>query len=195
LLYGSGSAPVGPQSVPIYLIIDSRSVNSGILKTNGWDFSARYSLKTALGKWNFADTFTYVADYRQSLVPGSALVGYLNTYGYPVRFSTRAQIGWEKNGASANLFVNYTNPYTNTQVTPNVTIASTTTFDLTLGYDMGPRPGSYGLDNLSFQVSAQNLFDRKPPFALVNVPPTQTFDTQNASAIGRLISLNIQKRW
>ena len=194
VLYGSGSSPVGPQNTPIYLLIDSRSVNSGVVKTSGWDFSAKYNLKTSVGNWTFADTFTYVSKFRQSLLTGSPLVGYLNTYGYPLRFSTRAQVGWEKDGASANAFVNYANAYSNTQVTPNLEISAYTTLDLTLGYDMGSRPGSVALDNLSFQLSVRNLFDRKPPDALVG-NPAQAFDTQNASAIGRMFAINVQKKW
>ena len=151
-------------------------------------------MKTSVGNWTFADTFTYVSKFRQSLLTGSPLVGYLNTYGYPLRFSTRGQVGWEKDGASANAFVNYANAYNNTQVTPNLEISAYTTLDLTLGYDMGSRPGSVALDNLSFQLSVRNLFDRKPPFALVG-NPAQAFDTQNASAIGRMFAINVQKKW
>jgi iron complex outermembrane receptor protein len=194
LLYGTGSAPAGPQSVPIYLLIDSRSTNGGEVKTKGFDISARYSRDSSWGTWTVSDASTIVTSFEQSLLPGTPLIDYLNTFNNPLKFVTRAQFGWQKRQLSANLFANYTNSYTNTQVSPNVSIAAYKTFDLTLAYETGTANSVRGFGGIRVQLNAQNLADSDPPYALVG-NPAQRFDTQNASAIGRLVSLTIEKKW
>lgn len=192
VLYGSGSTPAGPQSIPVFLLIDARSVNSGEVRSSGLDLSVRYRFPTSIGTWTLADAATYVTSFKQSLLPGSPLVTQLNNYGYPLRFGNRASVGWDRDGVSANLYMNYGNAYNNTQVSPNTRIAANTTFDMSLGYAWGATSGAW-LKDLSVQLSARNLFDRRPPYALVG-NPAQTFDTQNASAIGRMVSVNLQKK-
>jgi len=86
-------------------------------------------------------------------------------------------------------FLNYTDSYRDeTNVSP---IASWTTVDVTVKYlfnaDSGP------LADLSLLVAANNLMDRRPPFVLN--PVAINFDGANANALGRMISIQLSKRW
>jgi outer membrane receptor protein involved in Fe transport len=86
-------------------------------------------------------------------------------------------------------FLNYTNSYRDeSNVSP---IASWTTVDVTLKYlfdaDSGP------LANLSLLTAANNITDRRPPFVLN--PVGINFDGANANALGRMISIQLSKRW
>jgi outer membrane receptor protein involved in Fe transport len=85
--------------------------------------------------------------------------------------------------------LNYTDSYAD--ATSGSPIASWTTVDVTLKYlfnaDSGP------LADLSLLVAANNLMDRSPPFVLNSVGIN--FDGANANALGRVISIQLAKRW
>ena len=91
------------------------------------------------------------------------------------------------------MFGNYLDGYTNlTNATPQK-IHSWTTFDLQIGY----RFGKAGTDHdLSIALSATNLFDRDPPKAAYFLGPFSVgFDPDNASPLGRVVSLTVTKKW
>ena len=196
LLYGAGSAPVGPQNTPVYALVESLSHNGGILKTDGIDFSFRYTWDTAVGTWLVDDTFTYVLGYKQALLPTVPLVDYLNQLNFPLRFQTRAHAGWRQGHWGVDAHLNYQNGYENTSVSPVVDIGSYTTVDARVTYDTGDLGGGNWLSNFSVSLNALNLFDRDPPYARVTQGvAVQNFDSQNASPVGRFVSLQIAKRW
>jgi outer membrane receptor protein involved in Fe transport len=71
--------------------------------------------------------------------------------------------------------------------------ASFNTFDTTVRYETGP--GRDMWSGLELALSAQNLFNREPPFyapAQAAFPP---YDSTNYSAIGRFVSLSVAKRF
>jgi outer membrane receptor protein involved in Fe transport len=75
-----------------------------------------------------------------------------------------------------------------------VEIGSWTTADIQLGYDLG-RSGV--LKGARVLLSVQNVFDRDPPF-VKDSPASVTglhYDSTNASAVGRFISLQLVKDW
>jgi iron complex outermembrane receptor protein len=192
-VYGTASGPSAGRTIPVAVLFDLRSVNTGLVETDGLDFTLRYSWQTKWGRWRIADSSTYVSGFKQSLLTGTPSTEYVNTYGFPVRFRSRAQLGFEKGGANINMFVDYVNSYANTQISPRVSVASTTIVDLNLGYSFGERKQADGLGRFSVQLNTQNLFNRKPPYALVG-SPAQTYDSQNASVIGRLVTLSVEAR-
>ncbi|MBC2778914.1 TonB-dependent receptor domain-containing protein [Parasphingopyxis marina] len=193
-LYGSGSAPVGPQNTAVYALIDGLSHNTGIVQTDGIDVSLQYSFDTDIGTFSIGDTFSYVFNYDQSLLSSAPLQDFLNQVDFPLRFVNRAQLGYAVEGFAANVFVNYQNGYDNTTVTPAARVESYTTFDLTVTFDTGDRPDMRALRNMRFAFSAQNLFDADPPFArVVQGAAVQNYDSQNASPLGRLLSFQITK--
>nr|WP_156133365.1 hypothetical protein [Massilia sp. JS1662] len=50
----------------------------------------------------------------------------------------------------------------------------------------------YGFGGTVLALSAQNLFDRAPQVVLNG---TSSWDSQNASAIGRFVSIPLTKSW
>jgi iron complex outermembrane recepter protein len=194
-LYGSGSAPGPGQTNPVYVLIDSLSNNTGVLETDGIDFSIRYSLETGLGTWTFADTLTYVLKYDQALVSALPLSDFVNQVNFPLQFQTRAHVGWNRGHWSVNAFVNYQNAYDNGSGAARVGIGSYTTVDGNLTWNSGEL-GNEWLSDLSVSLHALNLLDEEPPFARVTQGAAiQNFDSQNASPVGRLLALQVSKRW
>jgi iron complex outermembrane receptor protein len=185
---GSASEPAGG----IKFIQDGRRYNAGVVKTSGIDLTTRYDWRTALGKLNAGVTANYVLSYKQQFTPTTPVVdGLLNTLNNPMRLRARAEFGWAGENARANLFANYTNAYTNNTLATLPKVASSTTWDLTAQYDIGKLIGG-SFKELRASVSAQNLFDRDPPYVQNS---TLAFDPQNFSAIGRLVSFTVSTKF
>lgn len=192
-----------PQTFPpqlVNLIVNGTRQNVGEALTDGLDFSVKKLWDSPFGQWLTAINGTYVLKYDYSLVPGAPLLNVLNTVqgsgnAYPLRFTARAQFGWHNSGFSANGFLNYHNSYTNTAAPaglPNESIASYTTLDVTVGYDTGKSPSLRALQDFSVSLSAINVTNRLPPFALIG---TQDFDSTTGGPLGRLLTLELRKKF
>ena len=98
---------------------------------------------------------------------------------------------------SALAFLNFENSYTNTQVTPTETIGSFTTIDVNAVYDLGKAFASPLTKDFTVTLHVNNLFDRNPPY--VNIPVSANggggFDPGAASAVGRLVSIGLRKKF
>jgi iron complex outermembrane receptor protein len=195
-LYGTGSAPGAGQTNPVYVLIDSLSNNTGILETDGIDFSVRYRWQSSWGNWTVGDTLTYVLSYDQALVSTSPLTDFLGQINFPLKFQTRAHLGWNLDNWSANAFVNYQDSYDNTAFRPTVKVDSFTTVDLTVAWDSGDLGAGNWLSNMVISLNGLNILDEEPPFArFAQGPAIQNFDSQNASAVGRFMALQVTKKW
>lgn len=194
-----GPTPTFPPQL-VNLIVNGRRQNVGEALTDGLDLSVRKVWSTSWGDWSTGLSGTYILKYDYAVVPGLPLVNVLNTVqgsgnAYPLRFTARGQLGWSKFGFDVNAFVNFHNSYTNTappSPLPNQTIASYTTVDLTAAYNTGDHAPWSGFNNMTVSVSALDLFNRLPPFALVG---TQDFDSTTGGPLGRLVTIELRKRF
>ncbi|MEJ1961259.1 MAG: hypothetical protein WDO56_06835 [Gammaproteobacteria bacterium] len=87
--------------------------------------------------------------------------------------------------------------YTDTTVVPNDSIASMTTFDLSLALHLDQLSDSALLSGTTTRFNALNVFDRAPPYtnggggAINGVH----YDVGNASPLGRFLSVEVRKSW
>ena len=76
-----------------------------------------------------------------------------------VKRKGRFSLGWNLEPVNVSVFVNHTGGFTNTTITPNQSVKSFTTIDLSV---------SFTLDRLiqgaSIQFRGANVFDKDPPF-------------------------------
>ncbi|MFP1132987.1 TonB-dependent receptor domain-containing protein [Asticcacaulis sp. W401b] len=107
----------------------------------------------------------------------------------------RAGASWRRARWSATGTLNYVDDIRDTGVKPERRIASWTTMDASVAYRF-EGPGVFG-DGLKVVASVSNLFDRNPPIALspATTNPGLTYDSTNASILGRFASLTIVKAW
>tara|TARA_R110000787_G_scaffold15402_4_gene47517 strand:+ start:10384 stop:13323 length:2940 start_codon:yes stop_codon:yes gene_type:complete len=182
-------------TTPIGAIVDFRLINAGVTQTDGLDFNLRYVLTTSeFSRFNFHVGGTYILNFDEAFDPTAPVTELINTVGNPIGLRLRNSIGWNHDiGLSANLFINYADGYQDNISNPERKIDSWTTFDLSLGFSTGQKLRNIGLDNTTISLTARNLFDNDPPF--VNNANGIGYDPENASALGRFISINVTKRW
>jgi iron complex outermembrane recepter protein len=193
---------IPPSSAQTAAILDGRRNNQGVVDTDGIDFALHYTFATSWGDLSVGDASTYVLSYDNAPVPTAPILDEVNNFGYPLRFRSRADLGWSWAGLSATAFINYANPYgIERQYIPAAApaaylhIASYTTVDLTLMYDTRDRFSNRLLRDLRLTLSAQNITDARPPLVLNNGTTPVRFDPQNANPLGRFISFQIDKQW
>ncbi|MEO6369064.1 MAG: hypothetical protein ABIP38_13860, partial [Steroidobacteraceae bacterium] len=85
----------------------------------------------------------------------------INFIGNPLKYRTRASLGWNLAAWDANLALTHQSDYTDTTVTPIRDVASFTTADLSLGYGFDDDAGS-SLRGVRVSVNATNLLDKAP---------------------------------
>ena len=134
-------------------------------------------------------------DLHQQSVPAAPEVTLSGTIANVPDLRTRGGLTWETSGLAVTGIVNFVSSSTDTGVAPNADISSWTTIDANLSYDFDGDGGF--LSGMRIALSATNLFDQDPPFALSPSFLQQGifFDSTTASPLGRLVALTVRKRF
>jgi outer membrane receptor protein involved in Fe transport len=175
-------------------IIDGQLANLSSTKTTGVDMEAHDSLSGALGTLSLDFTGNYVFDFDQTVTDSSPAIDIVNTVANPLALRLRGTIGWSREGPqlpgpAVDLAVNYTGGYKNPGSTPLPDVSPWTTVDLRLVYRT--RQGSAWLSGMQFSLNATNLLNHDPPF----VDSQWGYDEYNVQALGRVVSVDVSKRW
>jgi iron complex outermembrane receptor protein len=178
------------------LIVDARRRNIGVMKTNGFDVSASYDFDVLGSHVRVAVDGSWMEGLSKQITDSTTPIELEDTFANPTRRRVRGQLSFRNGGWTANAFVHYRNSYLDNRFLPFVTIDSHTTVDANVGYSFGDSAGL--LSNSSIALSAINVFDEDPPPTRVR-PSTGVFDLgfdpANASPLGRLLTLDLRKRW
>ena len=103
----------------------------------------------------------------------------------------RANLGWRAGDWNVQAFLNHTGSYRNNTVSPVQVVDSNNTVDLHIAYTVGEHAPVSWAKGMVLSLDANNLFDKDPPFVNIN----GGYDPQTVSPMGRLIAVNISKRW
>lgn len=189
-----------PDPTKIIAIVDARRNNTGIVKTDGLDFTIDYRAETSFGAVTMGAQANYIFHYWSSPVPGAPLTNEVNNFGYPARLTGKLNLGVEAGGFSANAYLNHVNARNIPRAfmpasVPDqyLTIGSFTTIDLTLRYAFEESDGLLG--GLAFSVSALNLLDTDPPLMVNTGGSPIRFDPSYASPVGRFVSFGVTKKF
>jgi outer membrane receptor protein involved in Fe transport len=169
------------------VILDGRWANTGELRTRGVDFSAGFGFDLSRHRVDLDAGGSYVLEYSRkltSVAPREQLVDFV---GYPADLRLQAAARWAFADWGGRIGVHYVDGY---RTLANVKVASWTTVDAQMRWSPS---GRLGLDGVDIALSAQNLFDEDPPF--YNNPQGFGFDPANAAIVGRVVSLQLTKRW
>jgi iron complex outermembrane receptor protein len=174
-------------------IYDTRYRNLSTVKTRGLDFAVGYKT-TLLGTG--IDTGidgTYIFTFDNQFNATTPVASILNTAYNPIDLKFRARALLNYGALSGGMYVNFTNDYTDNNVTPNAHVASWTTADAVASYTFGAAGKPLG--GVSVSLSVINLTDRAPPYVANPYGYPITYDGINANPLGRFFSLRLQKRW
>lgn len=185
--------PTNIAASSVAVIVDARTQNLARVVEDGVDLDIGYRRPLAGGDLSVGVAGTYLFDFRQAVTINSPAIDSVGTLGSPLSLRWRARATWRSGSWDAASFVNFTDGYTNTTVSPNEHVRAWTTVDFTLGYRFADQDLSRGV-RVSLAVS--NLFDRDPPFVNLRTPSSGIgYDSDNASALGRTVALQVTKSW
>lgn len=183
--------PYDPANV--VAILYAHYVNVARQRVRGVDLSASYWFDVGSGRLTVRGSSSWL-DSSQRAIPDAEAFDLSGTLFSPARVNGRLGAVWEQGGFSASGFINYTSGVTNNLVLGvSEKIASFTTFDAVARYQIGQRSDAPYRWELA--LSAQNLFNREPPFytpiALSNPP----YDSTNYTGVGRFLSISASYRF
>jgi outer membrane receptor protein involved in Fe transport len=170
-------------------IIDDRYVNASAVSVAGVDFNADYSFKLGANAFDVFGTGSWLYDYSERVTAAAPSQQLVSTPNYPVDFRGRLTGVWTRGPYSIAATLNYVNSYRDPVA--NRTIDAWTTADLSATWTPGPSHGP--LAGLVVTAAVQNLFDQDPPF--YDSPNAVGYDPANANPLGRVVSLQVSKRW
>ncbi len=191
----AGSGPAGVEA-----IFDDRLTNLAATIESGIDLATHFTMSLDPGQLNLSLAVERLLQYDSRTVYFAPSVSFLNSFAEPPKWKGRAGAVWTQGRITASAALNFVNSYRNSLFTPAEPIGSWTTADLYLGYktsDSLPLP----MRKLTIALSVTNVADASPP--RVQIPagivlPGESvipFDPANASPVGRVIALSLQKQW
>jgi len=184
--------PLPCLGLPVEAIVDLRTRNDAITQTRGLDLLAKYERETDLGRLSLALNGTYIFEFSEAKAAWQPLVDNVSTPGKPINLRLRSTARWERGSFDIAGFVNYLNSYLDTSSDPRRHVTSWTTVDLLTSYQFG-KEALGPFSDMRVSLGIENAFDERPPF--VNNPAGVGYDQENGDLLGRLISLNVRKKW
>lgn len=169
------------------VILDGRWANTGELRTRGIDFTATYGFDLGEHRVDLDASGSYVLEYSRRLTPVAPREQLVDLVGFPSDLRLQAAARWSYAAWSGRLGLNYVDDY---RTLTNAEVSSWTTVDAQLRWSPS---GRFGLDGVDIALTAQNVLDEDPPF--YNNPQGIGFDPANATVLGRVVSLQLTKRW
>lgn len=176
------------------LLFDNRRSNIGLEAVDGLDFDASTRLETSSGDWSIGLNATYVLDFERNITPTAPPIDQVNRPGRPADLRLRGHLGWSGSAWDVNAYVNYVDSYEDTFATTPTEIESWTTVDVTVRFDASGITDSRLFNGFEATLGLNNAFDAEPPVFLNNTLGIG-YDTANASALGRFVSLRLAKSW
>jgi iron complex outermembrane receptor protein len=185
--------PFNVDPATIGAIFDSRSSNLSTVKTTGLDFGLGYKAALLGARIDTGLDGTYIFSYDNQFTSSAPVTSILNTTYNPTDLRFRARTIITQGGFSTGVYINFTNAYTDNNITPSGHVSSWTTADAIVSYEFGPVGDPFAGAVVSLSVT--NLTDRDPPYVTNPFGYPITYDGANANVLGRYFSLRLQKRW
>ncbi len=186
--------PFGVAAGAIGAVVDARNANLARSRVQGLDFDGGYRGEAGAIGFDMGLSGTWFFRLTQQLTPGAPSVDVKATIGNPTDLRLRSRAVVTIDRWSVASFVNHSAGYINNAVTPFERVGSFTTFDLSVAFRPGVEAGA--LKGLRIALAVNNLFDRNPPYVNNRTSLSAAgFDPEQASAVGRLVALQIGKAW
>lgn len=167
------------------IILDLRRRNLSRQEVQGVDFNVNYRWNTAAGIFLAGVAGQRELKFDLTAAPSSPAVDMMDRG--RVKWRARGTLNWTSEAWNVGGFVNYTGEYQN----PNnlaQQVDAFVTVDLHVSYS--PQVDGW-LKGTQLTLTAENALDEEPPLYLFS----PGYDKANASALGRIVSINLRKAW
>lgn len=168
------------------LVLDARWVNAASVQVRGFDLEAAYPLEWRDQTFRLSASASYLLDYLNQTTPAAPREDLVGLVGYPSDLRAKAGVDWSKGDWSAGAYVNHVSDYRDRN---GRAIESWNTVDARLAWT----PSVHWGQGLTATVSVRNLFDKDPPF--YDFSSGFGFDPAQADVLGRVVALQLIKRW
>ncbi len=169
-------------------IIDARFVNTGEVQVRGFDLQAAYDWTWGQDRLAVSASLSYLADYQRKFTPTAPSVQLVDTANQPVDLRARLTGSWTRGAFGLAATLNYVDDY---RAETGRRIEAWTPIDLQVRWT--PKEDNGPLAGLSLMLNLQNALDEAPPF--YDAPIGVGYDPANADPLGRVVSLQLAKRW
>lgn len=187
------AAPYNPGD--IIAVANDAYQNATSQHIRGVDLRIRGRFPALLGRMSVTANGAWLTLRQQTIStePAGLLSG---TIFNPPSFKGRVMVSWMRAGWSATAADDYTSAEWDDSNTPAIRVGSLNTVNVQLSYAFGPSSNAI-TRGLRISLSAQNLFDRYPPFVAGSSTtyPGLGYDSTNASPFGRFVSAYVSKSW
>ncbi|WP_102156013.1 TonB-dependent receptor [Tsuneonella flava] len=174
-------------------VVDARTQNLASQRLSGLDFDVAYRLPFSEGAAELGISGSYLIDFRQKLTVDAPSIALVDTIGNPPDLRLRGRATVSSGGIGAAVFANYVDGYANNASATATPVDSWLTIDLQMEYET---ESDFVVPGVSLALSVTNLFDRAPPrTAYLLGTTTVGYDVENASPLGRIVTLQLSKQW
>jgi outer membrane receptor protein involved in Fe transport len=176
----------------VTMIVDARRQNLAEQRQRTLDFDLGYRFDMAAGTAEIGAGGAWILAHSQKLTATAPSADLVGTLGYPPDVKLRGRALYTAGGSGVALFANYLGGYTNSSTGTARPVNDWLTLDAQLSHRI--ESGPFGGLRIAFSVS--NLFDADPPLTVARSTLTTVgIDLENASPVGRTVSLQVSKRW
>jgi len=160
--------------------------NAQRVDMSGVDVSVKYPFRLADHRFDIGVEASYIGKMKNRLTEESTPYDLVGTYGNPPRLKARGTVSWAFAGFDAAINVNYSSSYTDTTGLIDRDVRPYTTVDLATRYAF--------MNGVSISLNVLNAFDEQPPYIHASGRGSH-YDPGNASPLGRMVTMQIAKRW
>ncbi|MGH9434917.1 MAG: TonB-dependent receptor domain-containing protein [Terriglobia bacterium] len=185
-----GFGPAGTVSSAL-AVADNRLQNISTLRVDGVDANVGQHGRLSQLIYSLGMEGGYLLKYQEKFLQGTAPQDLLSTFENPVNLRGRLSASLGFHELTVHGALNYTNHYNNTRGETPYRIASWSTVDFGITYQVAA--WSYFRES-RIQLSCTNCLNRLPPYAGTS-GYVFAFDPVNASPLGRFASLEMQAEW
>ena len=186
--------PYGIPASGVTYVVDARNANLAGEHLEGIDFDLGFHRPLKHGSAELGVSGTWLQHMDQQTTADAPRISIVGTIGNPVRLRMRGRAIAQIGDFGLAAFLNYTAGYSNNAVAPTEPVSSWTTVDLQISHALGSIGGP--LKNTKLSVTVTNLFNRAPPYVNNPTPYSASgFDPEQASAVGRMVALQLVKAW
>lgn len=168
------------------VVVDTRWVNTGAVEVSGFDVSGRYGRSLGESRLTVDTSASWMLNYDSQATPTAPVRSRVGLIGNPVKLRARSGVSWSLRDLRLSAHWSYVDAYKDRA---GVRIDAWNTADVQASWS----PSTGALAGLQLNLNVQNLFDADPPF--YDSPMGYGFDAGQASLLGRVVALQLIRRW